>query len=91
MVYGVSVDFDCISNSDDSCELINSDESCYSNVFFRNLLIPVNLVISGIKFILLNQINLVIQVYMVILAILVILLNLLLFANQMLLVNVTMT
>ena len=60
-------------------------------VIFRNLLIPVNLVISGIKFILLNQINLMIQVYIVILAILVILLNLLLFANQMLLVNVTMT
>ena len=60
-------------------------------VILRNSLIPVNLVISGIKFILLNQINLVIQVYMVILAILVILLNLLLFANQMLLVNVTMT
>ena len=31
MVYGVSVDFDCISNSDDSCELIDSNESCDSS------------------------------------------------------------
>ena len=35
MVYGVSVDFDCISNSDDSCKLIDSNESFDSSDTYR--------------------------------------------------------
>ena len=58
-------------------------------VFLRNLLIPVNLVISGIKFILLNQINLAgdsgVYGHSCDFG------DSILLANQMLLVNVTMT